>query len=404
MDLQKKIDFFSELITSSHPLMYWKYDTNLNLLTENHKNDDIYETLFSISGCKEYLKEHLQPEISPLILADSSGLMWIAVFEIENDTINLIHMIGPAFISDISEQNIEKMIRDKIHSVKLKRIFIETLKALPVLSISSYYQYGQMLYFTVTGQKVSVSEFTFQSYPEELIGTKNEAITLRSKSELHGTWAMEQSLMRHVEEGNLDYQDIFGKIAITGSNGNYLYKSPAHHYKTNVLVLVILCSRAAMRAGLSPELAYSLSDYYIASVENATSISELQTISHTMYHDYTLRVHDMLKNTHISRPIQECCNYIQLHSAEKLEIADIAAQIGYAEYYFSKKFKKEVGISVKDYIKETKINRAKIMLKSGVSISEITDTLNFSSQSYFTEIFRKLTGITPAEYRDSVAK
>ena len=106
MNLQEKINFFSELITSSHPLMYWEYDADMNLLTEGHENDDIYETLFSISGCKEYLKQHLQPENSPLILADSNGLMWIAVFEIKNDAVNLIHMIGPAFIFDISERNI----------------------------------------------------------------------------------------------------------------------------------------------------------------------------------------------------------------------------------------------------------------------------------------------------------
>ena len=98
MNLQEKINFFSELITSSHPLMYWEYDADMNLLTEGHENDDIYETLFSISGCKEYLKQHLQPENSPLILADSNGLMWIAVFEIKNDAVNLIHMIGPAVI------------------------------------------------------------------------------------------------------------------------------------------------------------------------------------------------------------------------------------------------------------------------------------------------------------------
>lgn len=404
MNLQERIDFFSELITSSHPLMYWKYDTDMNILGGNHENDDVYETLFSISGCKEYLKQHLQPENSPLILADASGLMWIAVFETRNDAVSLVHMIGPAFISDISEQNIEKMIRDKIHSVKLKRIFVETLKALPVLSISSYYQYGQMLYFTITGEKIPVSDFNFQTYPEELIGINNDPITIRSKGELHGTWAMEQALIQYVEEGNLNYQEILGKMAITGASGDYLYNNPSRQHKTDVLVFTALCSRAAMRAGLSPELAYTLSDYYIASIENATSISELQTISHTMYHDYTLRVHDMLKNTQISRPIQECCNYIQLHSAEKLEIADIAAQIGYAEYYFSKKFKKEVGMSVKDYIKEIKIRRAKIMLKAGISISEVTDALNFSSQSYFTETFRKLTGITPTEYRDSVSK
>lgn len=75
MNLQERIDFFSELITSSHPLMYWKYDTDMNILTGSRENDDVYETLFSISGCKEYLKQHLQPENSPLILTDANGLM-----------------------------------------------------------------------------------------------------------------------------------------------------------------------------------------------------------------------------------------------------------------------------------------------------------------------------------------
>lgn len=401
INLQDKIDFFAELISNNSNLQYRCYDVELKLLSASSTEEEIYDTIFTISGCKDYLKQHLVAGESPLVLADAVGLMWAAIFEVENETISRVHVIGPIFFTDISMKNMEKTLAGKVHSVKVKRTFMEVLHALPILSVTSFYQYVLMLYYTITGRKTDVSNFKFQAYPEELIGVDNEPFRLRTRKELHGTWAAEQELLKHIEEGDLNYEDILGKIAVTGSGGEFNLGDPIRQAKTYILIFIALCSRAAMRGGLSPEIAYILSDYYISSSENAKSVSELQTISHTMYRDYVVRVHDMLENPQISKPIQESCNFIQLHSAEKLDIADIAAQTGYSEYYFSKKFKKEMGISVKDYIKETKINRAKILLKSGMSIQDITEELHFNSQSYFTEIFRKLVGMTPAEYRNS---
>lgn len=399
LTLQNKIDFFSELISNSHRLFYWCYDANLNL--KQTGEDTIYDAIFSISGCKDYLKNHLNMEEAPLVLTDSTGLMWIATFEGKDNFISRVHVIGPAFIADFNMRAIEKILAGRNYSVKLKKVFVETLHALPILPVNSYYSYGLMLHYTITGNQKSVSDFHYQAFPEELVGSRNEPLEIRSKTELHGTWSAEQELMRHIEEGDLNYKDALGEIAITGSSGDFGMETPLQQAKSLVTVFVILCSRAAMRAGLSPEIAYTLSDFYMKSAQNAESPFEAQAIGHTMYQDYVVRVHNMLQNTQISRPIQESCNYIQLHSSEKLAIGDIAAQVGYAEYYFSKKFKKEMGKSVKDYIKETKINRAKLMLKAGKSIPEITDILQFSSQSYFTEIFRKLTGTTPSEYQKS---
>lgn len=59
-----------------------------------------------------------------------------------------------------------------------------------------------------------------------------------------------------------------------------------------------------------------------------------------------------------------------------------------------------MGISVKDYIKKVKIERAKIILRSEtISIQEISEMLSFGTQSYFSETFHKITGMTPGEYR-----
>lgn len=403
LSLQNKIDYFSELITCSHNIRYWCYDSALNLLSADFPEESVYDSLFSVSGCKDYLHNYslTATATDTLVMSDTAGLMWIAAFENDQNHIARIHMIGPVFIADVSVHMLEKYLAQKNYSFKIKNTFLNTLRTLPILSVTTLFQYGQMLHFTITGEKISVSDFHFQ-LPDTTSSNKKELdIKLNSSKESHGTWAAEQEMVRMVEEGNLNYQEVFDKLAVTGSSAMFHFGDPIRQAKDFGLTFTVLCSRAAMRGGLSPELSYTLSDYYFQDLEASHSLPQIQEICHTMYQDYITRVHDLKKNTHISSPIHESCSYIQIHSAEKLNISDIAAQVGYTEYYFSKKFKKEMGLTVKDYIKDIKVQRAKIMLKSETaSIQDISDSLSFCTQSYFTETFNKITGMTPGEYRN----
>ena len=68
--------------------------------------------------------------------------------------------------------------------------------------------------------------------------------------------------------------------------------------------------------------------------------------------------------------------------------------------YFSRLFKKETGYSVSGYIMNKKLETAKSMLASSdYSIAEISASLAFPSQSYFTNVLKKDCGLTPKEYR-----
>ena len=103
-----------------------------------------------------------------------------------------------------------------------------------------------------------------------------------------------------------------------------------------------------------------------------------------------------------SKYIQSTCDFIDLHASEKLSLTEIAGRIGYTEYYLSRKFKQEMGISINDYIKKVKVDKAKTLLTAtDLSIQEICDQLNFGSRSFFSEIFRKVTGTPPASYREA---
>ena len=63
--------------------------------------------------------------------------------------------------------------------------------------------------------------------------------------------------------------------------------------------------------------------------------------------------------------------------------------MGYTEYYLTHKFKEETGLSVTDYIKFAKIERAKVLLKStDQTVQDIATALSFSTRNYFSRIFQ----------------
>ena len=105
-------------------------------------------------------------------------------------------------------------------------------------------------------------------------------------------------------------------------------------------------------------------------------------------------------NPKVSSQIRSCRDYIELHAEQELKLPTLAKQVGYSEYYLSRKFKKEMGISVSAYIKVVRVERSKLMLVgTGFPIAHIADTFHFASSSHYSEAFREITGKTPQQYR-----
>ena len=78
---------------------------------------------------------------------------------------------------------------------------------------------------------------------------------------------------------------------------------------------------------------------------------------------------------------------------------------GLSESYLSRVFKQNLGVSISDYIREKKIEKATHLLKySDKPIIDIANYLSFSSQSHFIQIFEGFMGLTPKKYRDRYYK
>lgn len=111
--------------------------------------------------------------------------------------------------------------------------------------------------------------------------------------------------------------------------------------------------------------------------------------------------------TEISKPenatIENIIHILQQNLHRPLTLEDICKQIVYSKSYVEKNFRQEMGISIIRYFNLLKINEAKKMISEDkYTFSEIAETLGFQSLHYFSRSFRKIVGMTPSDYRHSV--
>ncbi len=100
----------------------------------------------------------------------------------------------------------------------------------------------------------------------------------------------------------------------------------------------------------------------------------------------------------VSRAIQ----YIEANLSDKLELDIVAAALHYSKFHLHRIFTKTVGLTIHDYAKRRQLTEAaKLLVFSTKPIIEIALISGYESQQAFTDIFKAMYKITPAEFREA---
>ena len=98
--------------------------------------------------------------------------------------------------------------------------------------------------------------------------------------------------------------------------------------------------------------------------------------------------------------ITSCIDYIDFFYSDPITLQDLAERNSVSFPYLSSLFRSETGMTFTDYLNQTRISHAKEMLMHrSYSIQEISVRCGFNDSSYFTRVFKKLTGTSPVKYR-----
>ncbi len=94
-------------------------------------------------------------------------------------------------------------------------------------------------------------------------------------------------------------------------------------------------------------------------------------------------------------------DYVTQNISHEITLEEAAKLNGMNREYFCRFFKKSTGITFIDYINFVRISKAQeLLISTQENISAISDELGFSSVSYFARVFKNITNITPAYYRN----
>ena len=98
-----------------------------------------------------------------------------------------------------------------------------------------------------------------------------------------------------------------------------------------------------------------------------------------------------------------CIQYIGTGYAEHLTLESAARALFLSPDYLSRIFSKETGTSFNRYLNNVRITKAKELIRSGnLRLTDISQMVGYDDQSYFTKVFRRITGMSPNEYRKKV--
>ena len=107
----------------------------------------------------------------------------------------------------------------------------------------------------------------------------------------------------------------------------------------------------------------------------------------------------MYPKMYMYKRIVEAKLFIDQNYAQAIDLDKIADSAHYSKYHFLRLFKQAFGKSPHQYLKDVRLDQAKLRLKSNLSITAVCFEVGFDSVSSFSLLFKKHTGLSPKEFR-----
>lgn len=216
----------------------------------------------------------------------------------------------------------------------------------------------------------------------------------------HLDYNRENEFFNAIRDGNAAEAKRLFKPLGTEDMGR-LSDDDLRNLKYHLIITVALITRICIEGGMEMEVAYNLSDIYIRSIDKCRSADEVNILHRELVDDYTQRMNIIGKANRYPKAITICLDYIYDNLHTKISLDDLAKKAGLSPPYLSRLFKRETGVTVSEYIMRKRVEAAANMLRySEYSVLEISEYLCFSSESYFIQVFRRITGDTPKVYRE----
>ena len=169
--------------------------------------------------------------------------------------------------------------------------------------------------------------------------------------------------------------------------------------RARILELIVLLSRAAVEGGADVEEIFGLNYKYLSEIYRYQTVEDLTFWLSKIMARFTDCVFNLADIRH-KDIIYKAVDYIKRNYIEQITLEEVANHVFLNPSYFSKIFKSEMKCTFVAYVNKIRINASKsLLMNNAIPLSDISTLVGFDDQSYFTKVFKKEVGITPGKYR-----
>lgn len=168
--------------------------------------------------------------------------------------------------------------------------------------------------------------------------------------------------------------------------------------KRNKIIEALVLSSHASRIGSMNEMDYF---DYTSHISSLMSLRGQQLIewAFQQFLDITGQVKKRNTIDYSNKIVQATKEYLEAHYTEEISLEDVAEYVNISPQYFSKLIKKHTGFNFIDWLSMLRVNKAKELLtNSNLTVKEVCYMVGYKDPNYFSRIFKKKIGLTPSEY------
>lgn len=210
----------------------------------------------------------------------------------------------------------------------------------------------------------------------------------------------ENRLMEAVRQGKIHSVEKM-LSGFTPASVEHRAAEPTRNAKNYLIILNTLMRKATELGGVHPLHIDRLSSEFAKKIENITSWSQIQSLCRKMAEKYCeLAVNHSLKG--YSPTVQKVLTLIDFDLTANLSLKAVAEYLKINASYLSALFKRETGQTLTDFVNTKRVERAEFLLNTtDMPVSLVAQHCGIPDNNYFTKIFKKHTGKTPRQFRQS---
>ncbi|KRQ86365.1 Transcriptional regulatory protein YehT [Caloramator mitchellensis] len=207
---------------------------------------------------------------------------------------------------------------------------------------------------------------------------------------------LETAFSNSILTGNFEEaRKIFNEIFIKYS---FIYSEDVDKIKTKLIELAF---------NMDKMLPYKLEDrnnfkqMFILSIIKTQNTLELRNQFIQYINEISTEIQNQ-KKEHVDDIIAKVLEFINKNYNQDISLYDAARSVNLSYHYLSKIFKDEIGKGFVDYLTELRIEKSiQLLSNQKISIKEICQNIGYNDPNYYCKIFKKVTGMTPSEFRMS---